>query len=447
MLVLFHSQKNACLVLTREGANCRLPGLAVKQAVRGANLARIRTRELSTILRKKMKHSIPGLILIVCLSTLLARPTNVPFFAGNGQMFVKVGAMGEVSVWGHHSSLGPGDGTRATNADSPVRLGVPRALSAAAGNSHVLILLADGTIVGWGTNAECEVGNGNPGKPLKRWERLEEVRKPVAVTGITGVRMLAASDKISGAVREDGTVWIWGSGNNGLGGNGIMEPQGATVACIPVPRKVEGLGQIRSLSLSQTHAIAVGTDGSVYTWGMNSYGQLGDGTSTHRARPARVEGIEDALDAFAGGTMSAVVLKDGSVLTFGINSNGQLGDPLTNPSDDSKRYKRKPYKVPGVTGVVAISGGPGHVIAQLKDGRLIGWGEGYHGSLGNGSSDGIFPVPVSPTGLGPVVAHYKALRTSFAVLADGRVFVWGPLRMNTGAGVLAGSATPVAFRP
>ncbi|HNJ35235.1 MAG TPA: hypothetical protein PK881_13395, partial [Leptospiraceae bacterium] len=124
-----------------------------------------------------MKHSIPGLILIVCLSTLLARPTNVPFFAGNGQMFVKVGAMGEVSVWGHHSSLGPGDGTRATNADSPVRLGVPRALSAAAGNSHVLILLADGTIIGWGTNAECEVGNGNPGKPLKRWERLEEVRK------------------------------------------------------------------------------------------------------------------------------------------------------------------------------------------------------------------------------------------------------------------------------
>ncbi len=370
----------------------------------------------------------------------------LPSFAGNGMVFVSV-QDGSVSIWGHSTNLGAGDGSTSVKSESPRRINLPPARSAAVGSDHVLVLLQDGTVMGWGANSECEVGNGNPAKTLKRWERLESAKTAAAVTGLRGVKQIAASEHISGAVTEDGSVYIWGMGNNGLLGNGTVSPRGESVACAPVPQKVAGLSGIQMLSLSPAHAVAVGSDGSVYTWGLNSAGQLGDGTRKDRGRPAKVAGISNAVAAGAGYSNSVALLADGTVRTWGMNTNGALGDPETNPEQESKRYKTTPYNVPGIQGAVSLQVGGLFSFVRLKDGTLKCWGEGYHGTLGNGSYDGIFPAPQTPTGLGPVAAHYIANRTSFAVKADGSVYVWGPLRMLTREGNKENSTIPVRMAP
>jgi alpha-tubulin suppressor-like RCC1 family protein len=338
-------------------------------------------------------------------------PRRLPVIAGNDLVNVLVELDGTVKTWGdpHRMATSPslGDGTKpGAEVKEPRTLaGVRDVVDAVAGDTQVLLLKRDGTVLAWGYNSECEVGTGDGKTTLA----------PVPIAGLRNVKQIAAGNNVSGAVLEDGTVWLWGWGKKGQLANGLW---GYLTPCAKVPTKVEGLTGVKQLSLGYLSAVAVKDDGTVWGWGTNENGELCDGTTEHRPRPVQMKGIANAVSAVVEGN-SIIVLADGTVRMCGENDLFALGDP----SEDGKVHLT-PFKVPGVSGVRSARMSGTTVIVQLADGTLRGWGVGYYGALGDGQYDGFSAKPHAPTGLGPVLVHYMSGSASYAIRADGTVMAW-----------------------
>ena len=390
-------------------------------------------------------------MLCVCAAGARAQSpaaARLPVVAGDQVFALLVQPSGAVRVWGRSdgsSRRSLGDGRDPSEAPASISepqplAGIHNAIGAAVGATQALILRADGTVVGWGRNDRCEVGNG--GTPDPAHQELEPVFAPVPVDGLRGVAQLAASDGISGAVRADGSVWMWGRGDGGLLANGVFEPLGAQPPppCAPRPRKVEGLSGITQLAIGVSHVLALRNDGTVWAWGTNEDGQLGDGTRENRGRPVQVTGITSAVSIAAGQAVSAAVMADGTVRTWGSDVNGRLGGA----SSEESGVRVRPGVVPGITGATAVLAFTGGFTARGRDGTLRSWGEAYFDAFGNAGGQRLS----SPTGLGPVVAHFAAGYRLFAIRTDGTVMAWGQLNMMTPGGLVKSARTPVvAVKP
>lgn len=305
-------------------------------------------------------------------SELLAQtPKRLPVIAGNGLVHVLVELDGTVRTWGDPKRMATspslGDGTKpGAKVEEPRLLaGVRDVVDAVAGDTQVLLLKRDGTVLAWGFNSECEVGTGDGKTTLA----------PVPIAGLRNVRQIAAGNNVSGAVLEDGSVWLWGWGKKGQLANGLW---GYLTPCARVPTKVEGLSGVKQISLGDLSAVAVKDDGTVWGWGTNANGELCDGTSEHRPRPVQMKGITNAVAAVVTGN-SIIVLADGTVRMCGSNDSFALGDP----SEDGQTHAM-PFRVPGVTSARSARMSGATTIVQLADGTLRGWGSGYYGALGDG---------------------------------------------------------------
>jgi alpha-tubulin suppressor-like RCC1 family protein len=338
-------------------------------------------------------------------------PKRLPVIAGNGRVNVLVELDGTVKTWGDpHSmatspSLGDGSAPGAEVKEPRPLDGVRDIIDAVAGDTQVLLLKRDGTVLAWGFNSECEVGSADAKRTFA----------PVPVPGLRNVRQIAAGSNVSGAVLEDGTVWLWGWGQKGQLANGRW---GYLTPCARVPTKVEGLSGVKQLSLGYLSAVALKNDGTVWGWGTNANGELCDGTTEHRLIPAQMQGIANAVSAEVRAS-SMIVLADGTVRMCGENDQFGMGDP----TEDGKVHLT-PFKVPGVTGVRSARMSGSTTIVQLADGTLRGWGSGYYGALGDGRYADFGAKPRAPTGLGPVLVHYMSGLSSYAIRADGTVLAW-----------------------
>lgn len=338
-------------------------------------------------------------------------PRRLPIIAGNDLVHVLVELDGTVKTWGdpHRMATSPslGDGTApGVEVKEPRPLaGVRDVVDAVAGDTQVLLLKRDGTVLAWGFNSECEVGSADTKRTFA----------PVPVAGLRNVKQIAAGNNISGAVLEDGTVWLWGWGQKGQLANGLW---GWQTPCARVPTKVEGLTGVKQLSLGDLSAVALKDDGTVWGWGTNKNGELCDGTTEHRPRPVQMKGIANAVSAVVSSN-SIVVLADGTVRMCGDNDQFALGDP----SEDGKVHLT-PFKLPGLTSVRSARMSSSTTIVQLADGTLRGWGNGYYGALGDGRYAEFGAKPHPPTGLGPVLVHYLSGSASYAIRADGTVMAW-----------------------
>jgi hypothetical protein len=241
---------------------------------------------------------------------------------------------GSVWAWGLNGYGQLGNGT-ATNTSTPVQVtGLSGVTAIAAGLSHGLALRSDGTVWAWGRNPYGQLGNGT----------TADSSTPVQVTGLSGVTAIASGHLHSLALRTDGTVWAWGDGFYGGLGNGTVLTRAST------PVQVSGLSEVTAIAGGFSYGLAVRTDGTVWGWGLNNYGQLGNGTTTNTSTPVQVSGLCGSTAIAAGAFHSVALCSDGSVWAWGLNGYGQLGNSTTTNAST-------PVQVSGLSGATAITAG------------------------------------------------------------------------------------------
>ncbi|MHB1536425.1 MAG: RCC1 domain-containing protein, partial [Acidimicrobiales bacterium] len=237
---------------------------------------------------------------------------------------------------------------------------------------------------------------------------------------------LAGGAEHSLAVLSDGSVWAFGQNDFGQLGDG-------STASSPGVR-VSGLSNTVSVAAGAYHSLALLSGGTVSAWGWNGFGQLGDGATTNATTPVSVSGLS-GISAIAAGTAHSLALRsDGTVWAWGDNTDGQLGDGTTTSVST-------PAQVAGLTGVVAIAAGGNHSLALRSDGTVWAWGDNTDGQLGDGTTiNRITPIQVfsSALSIGAGADH------SLAVRGDGTVWDWGANSYGQlGDGTTTESTTPV----
>jgi len=344
-----------------------------------------------------------------------------------------VKADGTVVGWGPDAdgqAARPGSAGGAVTA--PVTIDLPgRALQVAIGETTAYALLEDGTVVAWGPNDEGQLGNGPMGATGELGRYPKPSVTPVRVTGLTDIIQIEAGAKHGLALRKDGTVWAWGTRDDGALGDGQPKTLRPVMAIGPV--QVPGLQGITKIASGRRHNLALRSDGRVMSWGRNQDGQLGNGTRTNGWLPGEVSGLDRVVaiatgkGSVGGNSFSGAVRDDGTVWLWGTATSGVMGDGNEPAAPDLPGGRiLLPRQLKSLTNVKALSLGYGHAAALLRDGSLWMWGFNGYGQIGVPSPDSSYhPKPVKVTGISNVAATYVGSMRSFAVRTDGSVWIWG----------------------
>lgn len=273
--------------------------------------------------------------------------TNVVAVAETGVTGLALRADGTVWGWGANWGHIIGDpGQSDTNVPVPLtRLSGITAI--AANDTTAYALRTDGIVLAWGRNDQGQLGNGSTG--ISTWE-------PEPVTGLTGISAISAGAQTAAAIRADGTVWTWGGNRELQLGNGTDVPYS------PLPVQVSGLSDTTDVALDSQHGYAVRTDGTVWAWGNNRFGGLGNGVDCgwdddddapecRSSVPVQVSGLTGAVAVAAMINAGAALTENGQVWVWGANNSGEFGDPEA----DSMDYATVPRLVPGLAGVTGLS--------------------------------------------------------------------------------------------
>jgi alpha-tubulin suppressor-like RCC1 family protein len=347
----------------------------------------------------------------------------------------------------------------------------------ATGKSHSCALTTGGGALCWGLNDDGQLGDGTA-----YTDRLT----PVHVSGLrSGVSTIAVGRAHSCAVIRGG-VKCWGENRSGQLGNGTQRHR-------IVPTDVLGLTSgVSSVVAGDSHSCALLTSGAVRCWGMNWYGQLGDGTALYdnRLTSVPVRGLS-GVSAIAAGSnhVCAVLRSGGGVRCWGSNTSGQLGDGTTTNratfvtarglsgmgaiaageehscallasgggvrcwgqndrgqlGDGTTDNRLTPVAVRGLTGVSTIAAGDEHACAVLRNGAARCWGSNTSGQLGNGQNDWRNHTPGAVSDLGSVSVIATGVNHSCAVLrSGGGVRCWGDNEYGQlGDGTILDCWTPV----
>ena len=347
---------------------------------------------------------------------------------------------GTGKCWGDNSFGQVGDNTntpRPTPVDV-VGLPGPLVIAASVGGNHNCSIVSGGGAMCWGSNTGGQIGdNTNSQRP-----------SPVAVTGLsTGVVAIATGFAHSCAVVGSG-VKCWGYNGHGQIGDGTQLTTRWT------PTDVTGLTSgVARVAAGSGHNCALTTAGGIKCWGQNANGQLGDGTPTERWTAVNVSGLASGVAAITTGLFHSCALTTaGGVKCWGLNTSGQLGDGTTT-------QRLTPVDVSGLTsGVTAISAGQNHTCAIVTKVGVMCWGENDEGELNDGTM-GTRPFPASVMVVGPATrlaittvngGNSVAAGTGFNVVVEGRdvgdtlaavTASTGIALSLVGAGTLAGTTT------
>ena len=246
---------------------------------------------------------------------------------------------------------------------------------------------------------------------------------PVRVFQLPNVIAVANSGGTQFALQGDGTLWGVGVSAYGDLADGTTENRNQ-------PQRIAGLTGVRAFSASQSsHYLALLENGTVWAWGRNRDGQLGDGTQTDRHAPVQVIGLSGITRISAGFSASLALRSDGTVWVWGFTAAGAAGNGLDPNSASDPEWRRSiPTQVLHLDRVVAIAAGDNHNMALREDGTVWSWGKGDLGQNGTGAA-GLTrrqTLPGQIFGLDHVIAiDTNGTSSAFALKSDGTVWAWG----------------------
>jgi alpha-tubulin suppressor-like RCC1 family protein len=342
-------------------------------------------------------------LLALSLSMVPARAQSLSVAAGNGFSF-SIHADG--TMWGSgfngNGQLGDGTGVQRL---LPVQIGAGyQWQSVASGNYHTEAIRADGSLWAWGRNDKGELGDGT------NQNRVALVRVGTA----SNWRNVSVGQQHTLAIRTDGTLWAWGRDDSGQLGDGT--PDGNIN---PNPTQIGSDTNWQSVAAGSGHSLAIKTDGTLWAWGLNGDGQLGDGGTSSRSLPAQVGSASNwqsvATGSFALHTMA--IKTDGTLWAWGRNVNGQLGDGTTG-------LRRSPGQIGTATTWQQAVVGAMYSQAIRSDGTLWGWGYNDYGQLGAGSNVNL----LAPTQIGSLTTWQSIATGYYHTLgqrSDNSVWAWG----------------------
>jgi alpha-tubulin suppressor-like RCC1 family protein len=215
-----------------------------------------------------------------------------------------------------------------------------------------------------------------------------------------------------------GTVKCWGDNGAGQLGDGIPFDQATRPQQAPTPQAVPNVANVVDISSGLSHTCVAMKDGTVSCWGLNTFGQLGDGTQNRSSSPVQVQGLTDAVSVTCGESFSCAIKHDKTVACWGADYSGQLGDGV------KADHRLTVAVVPNLANVVSLAAARDHVCALVDGGDVMCWGTNESGQLGIGSTaESLAPTKlISLSGIGQVAA---AARFSCAREVSGKVWCWG----------------------
>jgi alpha-tubulin suppressor-like RCC1 family protein len=316
----------------------------------------------------------------------------------------------------------------------------------------------------WGFNGNGQLGLGSN-------NTISPSYTPIGVSMLSGMRGMdgvAVGGSHCLAFRNLSTVWAWGNNYSGQLGTGLINTTTINTVATSVPFQVINattswyLTRVTAISAGGNHSLALTSDGTVWSWGGNYSGQLGDATpstvTTLNNRSVAVQVQKDSTignfltgvtKISAGGSHNLALKSDGTVVAWGLNNYGQLGNntsPLTTPVVLYSTVPVPVFKnISGTTNitplpnVIAIAAGGSHSLALDSSGDVWAWGLNSVGQLGTGTFEPIIPTAhalavkvwdhnkVYPPLIAPsIVSQISAgLDHSLVLLPDGSVFAWG----------------------
>jgi len=294
-------------------------------------------------------------------------------------------------------------GSEANQADSPVSIPLPAAVrQLVASNYDGVALLSNGTVAVWGDNTQGQLGDGSQNARVT----------PYVIPSLTGITQVAEDGNHALALDSSGAVWVWGLNLSGEAGNGT---HGANVL---TPQRVPGLSGVVQVATGGASDYALKSDGTVWAWGYNAHGELGDDTTLNRLYPSQVPGLTGITKISAGGGAAFAIRADGSVMAWGNNNVGSLGNGTNTGMAIS------PVQVPGLTGVTQIAAGDGRTFALTGTaGTVWAWGTNPDGELGDGTTAAHYsPEQIGLTGVSQIGAGDVV---TVAMLSSGSVMTWG----------------------
>jgi alpha-tubulin suppressor-like RCC1 family protein len=268
--------------------------------------------------------------------------------------------------------------------------------------SHVAAIRADGLLFTWGSNLSGQLGDGT---------RIAR-SSPVQI-GNDSWTQVSAGGENTAAIRSDGRLFTWGTSLDGLLTD-VPLGSDAFSRSSPVQVNPAGISFYKSISIGSNHALAIASDDRLIAWGVNSFGQLGNGVVQTLAVPQQI-GTSSWTQVSAGASFSAAISSDGRLFTWGINSSGQLGD-------NTIVSKSSPVQI-GTSSWTQVSAGNPQTAAIRLDGILFMWGNNIEGELG----DNTIVSKSSPVQIG--TSSWKQVVTgtarTIAIRSDDTLWGWG----------------------